>query len=367
MRKNFWKNQKGSIAVMSALMLPVLLGFAGLSMDIGNICVVKTKMQNAVDAAVSAGGLKLPDTAQATAQAKSFITNNGFNPNTVTVTFTQDPVKNPGNAPEINCSMTNNVPTSFMGLFGVKTVPITASAEGIFQPGSPGGPFNYAICSGSPTLISTFNEAVLTVKGSVHSDYDLKINGASITITGTAEAVDKVTVNAASSHIGAIVNHVSPVDIPDYSQQVAAMAGQVYTGDKTFSNAVVNIDNSIYVKGNVTLNGATINSTGTILADGNINLNGAGISINGSNQMCLYSKNGNITINAASFGDSSSSAIIYAPNGTVTINTASTHFNGYIIANQVNINGSSMTFNGTGYSVTALPVNTIQGHVQLIK
>lgn len=139
MRKNFWKNQKGSIAVMSALMLPVLLGFAGLSMDIGNIYLVKTKMQNAVDAAVSAGGLKLPDTVQATAQAKSFITNNGFNPNTVTVTFTQDPVKNPGNAPEINCSMTNNVPTSFMGLFGVKTVPIQHRQKAYSSPAARAG------------------------------------------------------------------------------------------------------------------------------------------------------------------------------------------------------------------------------------
>jgi uncharacterized membrane protein len=248
MRKQFWRNQEGTAIALTALMVTALTGLAGLSLDIGNLSVTKAKMQNAVDAAVFAGGLALPNTTQATTQARSLITSNNFDPDSATITFTQDPVKNPGNAPQINCSMTQNVSTLFMGLFGLTSVNISASAEGIFQSGSPGGPFNYAIFAGSPTAISTLTEAVLNIKGSVHSDHDLKINGAFVNITGTAEAVDKVTVNALVSHIGSIVEHVSPIDIPDYSQQVAAMATQVYTGDKTFSNGVVSLDNAIYVE-----------------------------------------------------------------------------------------------------------------------
>jgi Flp pilus assembly protein TadG len=368
MRKYFWKNQKGSIAVMSALMIPVLVGLSGLATDIGNLCVAKTKIQNAVDAAVLAGGLVLPDTAQATAQAKSFITNNGFNQDTATITFTTDPVKNPGNLPQINCSMTNNVPTYFMGMFGSKTVTIKALAEGILaSQASPGGPFNYTIFTGNPGIDLVVNGASLTIKGSIHSNDDLKINAASLNISGTAEAVNKVTINAASSHVGSIQNNVSSIDIPDYSQQIAAAAGQVYNGDKTFNGAIDQINNSIYVKGNVTINGATVNGTGAILADNNININGAGVTINGSNQVCLYSANGNINVNAASFSNNSSSAIIYAPKGTATINTASTKFQGRVIAKNVMINGASMTFDGDDNPVTSLPAGIGKGHVQLIK
>ena len=101
------------------------------------------------------------------------------------------------------------------------------------------------------------------------------------------------------------------------------------------------------------------------MADNNINLNGAGVTVSGSNQVALYSKNGNITINAVGFGDIGSSAIIYAPNCTVTINTVYTDFHGYVIANRVVVNGAYMNFNGTDYHVTALPAS--KGHVKLIK
>ena len=69
MKKHFWKDPKGSIAVMVALMLTGLMGFVGLAVDLGNLYVVRTRMQNAVDAAVCAGGLQLTDQSKATTQA----------------------------------------------------------------------------------------------------------------------------------------------------------------------------------------------------------------------------------------------------------------------------------------------------------
>ena len=174
MRENFWQDQKGSAMVLFSLLFAVLMGFVGIALDIGHLCVVKTKMQNAVDAAVCGGGLKLPDTSQATILAQSLITSNGFNPNDAPITFTQDTVKNPGNLPEINCSLTNNVPTYFMGLFGFQSVSLTASAEAILQSGSASGPFNYTIFSGSETLDLILNGSQ-TVTGSIHSNDDLII------------------------------------------------------------------------------------------------------------------------------------------------------------------------------------------------
>lgn len=365
MIKHLWKNQEGAVVVIAGLLLTVLLGFVGLALDLGNLVVTKTRMQNAVDAAVLGGGLLLPSNGQPTRdRANSFITANNFTPVDGQPTFDQDTVLNPTNRPEINYSMTNNVNTYFMGLFGYPSVPITVSAKAILPPSNPDPAFNYAIFSGSPTLVSTLNEAVLTVRGSVHSNDILTINGASINISGSAEAVNQVNVHAASTHIGQIVNNASNIPMPDYSQQIADIAGTTYSSDQTFSGAITQLSNSISVQGNVTLSGATVNSTGAILATGNINLNGAGVTVNGSNQVCLYSSNGNINVNAASFANSGASAILMAPHGTITINTASTTFQGVIIGNQVNVNAASATFDSTNFSPTSLPSGN---HVKLIK
>ena len=261
---HFWRNQKGSTIVLVALMLPVLLGFTGLAFDIGNLCVVKAKMQNAVDAAVCGGGLALSTSqTQATTQANSLITSNGFNPSNASITFTQDAVKNPSNAPEINCSLTNNVSTYFMGLFGFQTVPITASAKAILQTSSAGGPFDYTLFSGSQALDLILNGAQ-TITGSIHSNDDLLINGSG-NITGAAEGVKSVTVNGTHT-IGSVVadtlNHItvngnntigstsggaSIIAMPDYSQQIHDTAATKYDTSQIF-NGSVNVNGSIYVK-----------------------------------------------------------------------------------------------------------------------
>src|SRR5208337_4016879 len=138
MIKKLRKNQEGSVAVLVGVMLPVLVGFLGLALDMANLVVVRTQMQNAVDAAVCAGCLKLSlpiptGQAQATTEANSLLTANNFSPANATVTFTQDTVKNPANAPETNCLLTNSVPTYFMKVLGISTVNLAAYAEAIVE------------------------------------------------------------------------------------------------------------------------------------------------------------------------------------------------------------------------------------------
>ncbi len=52
MIKKLLKSQKGSVAILVAVTLPVIIGFLGLALDLANLVVVRTEMQNAVDAAV---------------------------------------------------------------------------------------------------------------------------------------------------------------------------------------------------------------------------------------------------------------------------------------------------------------------------
>ena len=50
------KQQRGSILIITTLMLPIMLGFLGFAYDFGNLYIHKTRLQNVVDAAALAGG-----------------------------------------------------------------------------------------------------------------------------------------------------------------------------------------------------------------------------------------------------------------------------------------------------------------------
>jgi cytoskeletal protein CcmA (bactofilin family) len=270
------------------------------------------------------------------------------------VTFTQDAVRNPTNAPETNCSLTNNVPTYFMKVLGISTVSLAAYAEAILESklqSYPGGPFNYTVFSNT-NLIINGNE---TIQGSVHSNGSLTING-TINITQAAEGATGVTVVGVnnigsigagalneislcgSNTIGSENPGVTNIAMPDYTSQIKATAATTYNTDQTF-NGNMNITGNMYVNGNVTINGQ-ITDTGCILATGNIIVNGTS-TISGSNQVFLYSSGGSITINGQDgFGSGTSSVICYAPSssGSITINGVST-INGDVIGNSITING----------------------------
>ena len=380
MRARFCSDQKGSVIVTIALILTVIFGFAGLAIDTANLYAIRTKMQNAVDAAVCAGGLKLPDQTSATTQANAFITNNNFNPNTTTITFTQDAAKNPANYPEINCSMTNSVQTYLMGVLGFKTVSVNVLAEGVLINQNPvAGPFKYTLFSNLPLPLSGSR----TVTGSVHSNMGLSMSGSNNTITGAAEGATGVTISGSNQYIGSVSadklsdiiisgsgNTIGPlsggasvIPMPDYTTQIetaAEQGGTVYSNTKTLSGTN-NINGNIWVEGNATLSGVTTNGTGAILANGDITTSGT-TTVNGANQVCLYSANGNITISGSFTNGTGASEIIYAPKGTVSI-SGNTTIHGRIVANQIVISGS-FTIDGSDYPVKFLPGNN---HVRLIR
>ena len=56
---SFLANQDGAIAIVIALMLPVLLGFAGLAVDMGHSYAVKSQLKNAADAGALRGARAL--------------------------------------------------------------------------------------------------------------------------------------------------------------------------------------------------------------------------------------------------------------------------------------------------------------------
>jgi Flp pilus assembly protein TadG/cytoskeletal protein CcmA (bactofilin family) len=387
MIKELRKNQKGSVAAMVGVMLPVLAGFLGLALDVGNLVVIRTQMQNAVDSAVCAGCMQLSlpiptGQALATTEAKAILTANNFVPANATVTFTQDTVKNSANAPETNCTLTNQVPTYFVKVFGIGTVTLSAYAEAIRVSALekyPGGPFNYAVFSNTNLTINGTDQ----IQGSVHSNGFLTLNG-TLGITQAAEGTTGVSVNGSNNlgslgagtlneitvngtnTIGSEYGGVPNIAMPDYTQQILDTPGiTTYTTSQTF-NGNLNVTGNMYVEGNVTING-TITETGAILATGNITVNGTS-TISGTNQVFLYSSGGQITLNGAGgFGSGTSSVICYAPSskGSITVNGVNT-INGSVIGNSVTINGGEDIDDIQGHNTVPITSIDLGGHAQLI-
>ena len=88
--RSFGRNAVGSVAIMYALSLPVLVGFAGLGVEVGSWYVSKRAMQSSADAGATAGALELTyggDKFAIASQALAEAKRNGFT-NAAGTTFT---------------------------------------------------------------------------------------------------------------------------------------------------------------------------------------------------------------------------------------------------------------------------------------
>lgn len=351
MYKHCENKQKGSVMILACFSLVFLLGCAGIVIDMGNIYLEKIKMQNAVDSAVLAGGQELPDTTVAKAISLEYIGTNGQNPEDVNISFSKQ-------NRQINVVLQKKAATYFAAIFGIKDVIVSAYAAAILT--NPPGVFDYAIFSGSTMIQLPLNGSGFTIKGAVHTNQNLVINGSYITITKTAEAVGTITTNGNNIKIASLQNKTAFASMPDYSNEVAAAAAavnQVVNGDKTMNGSNI-ATGSTYVKGNLTVNGSNFTASGTILADGGITINGSGMAAMGS-QICFYAKNGDIIVNGSGYN---LNGVLYAPHGRIIINGGGLTVNGSVVGNQVVINGGNFSVNRDDYPITALP----EKHVQLI-
>lgn len=401
--RKFVDDQSGAMAVIMALFMVVFLAMAALAIDYGYMAWVQNELKTAADAGALAGARALgsssnPDWFLGQVAASNIVQENKAAGQSLTdcqvdygywskVNHILQPYTIPPQSTDIPAVQVivakkdghNSGPLKmlFAPIFGVQTRDVSGGAVAMFAQVEGDSPFDYTIFSGSEDYTLSLNGSQKVI-GAVHSNDDLSINGSN-DISRVAEAKDKVNINGSndigsvkagslqdisingSNDIGSQSGGGHKIDMPDYTQHIADIAAQVYDSNKVF-NGSVDVNGSIYVNGNVILNGS-INSTGAILATGNIIVNGSS-TINGSNQLCLYSANGNITINGAS-NSGSSSMVVYAPHGTIIIN-GSIHFNGRVVGNKVNINGSGV-FNGDGYPVTTLPISNGKGRAALVK
>jgi Flp pilus assembly protein TadG len=71
----FMKDRGGNFAIMTAIMLPVLLGAAGVALDVTNALQVRTELQGLADAAALATASAMADKDMTPSEAQAFATN----------------------------------------------------------------------------------------------------------------------------------------------------------------------------------------------------------------------------------------------------------------------------------------------------
>lgn len=363
--KRFIKNEEGEVVVIVAILMVVMLSFAGAVTDFGMAYLNKSKLQTALDSAVLSGALKLPDTVLAEETAKEYIEKNGVSSQDIDITFNED-------NSVISAESNGGINTYFLKIIGMNKIPYSAVASAKRSPNGIGGPFDYKIFSGDPnyTLVMGGN---FNIDGSVHSNGSLSASPSKGTITGNAEACKSLFIN--NTTVGAKVPNAAKVDMIDFTDTVNYNMPSSYStiwnssqvnqewrkqtwsgnikilGDCSVSNQVV-ITGNVYVDGNLAINGGApvcvlngnlyvngnvdFNNTavvnGCIFAKNDINFRGGGLSLNTNDTVCVYSQIGNINISTST---STLRGVVYAPNGTVSIAGGTTTFYGSIIGNKV--------------------------------
>ena len=359
-------DDRGSVVVIVALMMVVLLGFSALVVDVGVTYGQERKLQNALNAAALAGGLQLPDEGNALNAANQNIQLNGYKPSDIKVTFLN-------NDSTINIVGTQIVNTIFAKVFGASSVTLTIHSAAS-KTGAPPA-FNYALFSGDTNNYMGLNGSSYSITGSVHSNAGMWINGTGLNVTGTCDAPREIGINGSNSSFGTVeaspivVNgsniligtkirqSASIIDMPDFSSTIKSAAqqgGTYYNGDQNYNGNDIGLSTPIYVNGNVNFNGSSsFYGNSTIVATGNIAFDGNVSNDSSNDAICLYSANGSIYFNGSGLNIN---GIVYAPHGQIIINGQNTTVNGRLIANDIYINGGGLTIISNPNDLTSLPI-----------
>jgi Flp pilus assembly protein TadG len=114
------RGQAGQALPLICLFMVTLLGFAGVVIDLGDAYLQRQETQNVADAAALAGASAIPtgtyDTAAQQMAAKNDIAGDG-----VAVAF--------NNTDTVTVTVTRTAPTFFLRLFGVGSIPVSATAK----------------------------------------------------------------------------------------------------------------------------------------------------------------------------------------------------------------------------------------------
>jgi hypothetical protein len=388
------RDEKGAAAIIVAISLLLLVGFAALAIDGGLGFDQRRGTQNAADNAALAAAWEECNPRDAGApdpvgSALAVAAQNGYDDNDPDVVVTVNPL---GSAEyEVIIQQVNDTTFAAPGV-GAET--LTVVSQGIAtceQEDFLGG---YAIFAGADSCPSggaielDLTGSTKTINGGIFSNGDLKINGPNTTVNGTVEYRGGFNSNAGvtgEQYFGSPKVYPLDLDIADFrpgGPRQAADPGNYFNaapstaidnnwmtsnGHATGNNANIVItqsgiyyspktgNNAIVLKGVSTAPGVTVTfvAEGQIAIIGDASITGyAPLTPGAYSPLILFSNAEtppSCSTNAIQFSGSNMTwtGLIYAPNGEVQMSASSSDatVNGSIIGYSVNISGSDFTIN----------------------
>lgn len=130
------RSEHGQALAMSALFIVVLAGAAAIAVDVGSYMAHRRSLQNDADAIALAASQGLPDQGETMALADSWAVKNGIDPDTMTVTITDQNLPHEPN-PKVRVDLAADHVLTFMSVLGKSTADVSTTATAIKT--SPGG------------------------------------------------------------------------------------------------------------------------------------------------------------------------------------------------------------------------------------
>ena len=389
-------SERGGAAILVAISLFVLVGFAALAIDGGLGFDQRRGTQNAADNAALAAAWEACNPRDAAApdpvgSALAVAAENGYDDNDPEVVVTVNALATAEY--EVIIQRVND--TTFAGP-GVGSETLTVVSQGVAtceQEPFLGG---YAIFAGAEACASggavelDLSGSTKTVNGGIFSNGDLKITGSDADITGSIEYRGNLNTNEADvvadaeKYFGSPKNYPLDLDIAEFrpggSRQAAnpgnyfnAAPGvsidngwMVSNGHATGSNSNIVItqsgiyyspktgNNAINLKGVSTASGVTVTfvSEGEMHVIGSADLTGyAPVATGGYSPLLMFSNAGSppaCNVNAIQFSGSGINwnGLMYAPRGEIQMSASSNvAVFGSIIAHSVDVSGSNFEIN----------------------
>lgn len=378
----FMRDQSGSYVILSALLMPVLVGTAGLGTEVGWWYYKHKNMQSAADSGAVSAATAVTAGADLSAEAYAVTANYGYTNavNNVTVTVNQPPTTgNYTSKPQaVEVVVSQPQQRLLSALFGSDPVLITARAVAL--PNSGTGCVLALNSSARPAVNVSGGNQLNLVKCNLYSNSNagpsLNVAGSATVSANQVGVVGDVSGASSITATNGVRTHVLPISDPyanvyppsepsctsakitvNANGKTTSLSPGCYRGDITVNaGATLNLDPGIYYLDGANLNvagNATITGTGVTLV-----FTGSGSSWGTAS----IGSNANVTLTAPTTGSTQGIAIYgdrNMPVGTAFNLTGggTQNFGGAIYLPKANLNFAGG--NGTTTSCTKIIADTL--------
>lgn len=224
-KKFLFRSKEGSIAVMMGLVMPVVIGFCGIGVEVGYWLWTQRTLQSAADAAAFSGAAQVAqgrDSNDVRAAALNAAVGSGFaqlradNP-----VIQSPPIAGPfaGDAMAVEVSLTDNVPRFFSKIF-FSTESLKVSARSVSR-----------TAGGRPSCILALNRTASKAVSFAGSS-ELELDGCDVASNSIAS--DSIDFQGATSVVTECASAVGGIDGDNPNRLTLTDCAQPFEGTRTF-------------------------------------------------------------------------------------------------------------------------------------